>query len=144
MSDWISLDPSAFQRNECSQVDGVEIIVGLSPYDVPEKVRGYFNDEIGRFVIEFQYLGNEEERVADHEDKHVKLLIGNHSNRLYEIHIDVEKLAVREVGLKLLLPEVDEAIGKLASKLPYSNRKRHYELAKDVISENREKLLAGV
>lgn len=144
MSDWIDLDLSAFQKDERTQVDGVEIIVGLSPYDVPEKVRGYFDEQLSRFVIEFQYFGNGEERETDHEDDHVSLLIGKHSKRLYEIHVDVDRLDVRAVELKLLLPEVDEAIGKLASKPPYSNRKRHYELAKDVISENSEKLLAGV
>ncbi len=144
MSEWIELEPSSLGRNEHDQIDGVEIIVGLSPYDVPEAVRGGYDKDIGRFVIEFRYLDDGEERVSDAQEEDVVLLVGEHSKRLYAIHVDVDRLKAEKVGLKVLIPEVDEAIDKLGRKPQYSGRLSHYEVAKDVISQNSEKLLAGV
>ncbi|NQU21609.1 MAG: hypothetical protein HQ567_10025 [Candidatus Nealsonbacteria bacterium] len=141
MAEWIELDPETLQQLDRTTQDGVEIIVGLSPYDIPDGVRGSKDDQSGRFVIELRYLDNEEEKIAECPGKEVSLIVGKHSKRLYEIHVDVDKLKATEVGLRLMLPEVDDAIEKLSHRPQYANRIRHYEVAKDVISRNSEKLV---
>ena len=145
MADWIEFDPSTFQKSDRQFQDGVEIIVGLSPYDLPEAVRGGYNEELGMFVIEFRYLGNGESRIPQGQDENVTFLVGEHSKRLYEIRVDVDGLRAKAVGLRVLIvDELNGAIDNLERGSTDRSRTRNYEVAKDVIAKNSEKLLAGV
>ena len=144
MLDWIEIDPEAFQKSVRKSRDGVEIIVGLSPYDMPDKVRSRYDDEREVFVIEFKYIGNGESRFPDKQDETITLIVGEHSKRLYEIQVNVKRLQAKSVLIKLLPVGLSEAIDKLGKEYPDRSRIQHYEVAKDVISQKSEQLLAGV
>jgi len=141
MTDWIEVDPSAVSKDERTEIRGVEIRVGLSPYDIPEGVRGYYDKASGRLVIEFKYLDGDEpkEDVVD-QNEEVSLLVGKHSNCLYEIRVNVDKIKAETVHVKLALPKIDRVLNQLASR--GGSRRRYYEVAKAVLSEKADDLVA--
>jgi len=145
MADWITLDPKKLNPNEHEDIDGVEIIVGLSPYDIPEGVRGDYSDEVNEFVIEFKYLDNEEALIAESHDEYITLMVGEHSQRLYAIHVDVDRLRTGSISLQMLIPEtVQGALERLKTRGRTRNRLQHYDLANAVIRKNKDKILASV
>jgi hypothetical protein len=144
MHNWIRLNPSALDRASTKHVDGIEITVGMAPHDLPEKVRGGYRDDIDRFVIEFRYLGpSEEARVrTPTQDSAIDLIVGHHSSRLYEIHVNTRAMGSPRVQLQVLVPKVESAINSLKRIRP--NRIKNYEVANRVIDENRNLLFAGM
>jgi hypothetical protein len=141
MAEWIELDPEQLNQNERTCVNGIEINVGLSPYDIPERVRGSYDDDIGRFVIEFEYLDDNEPREISWQNEHVTLCVGENTGCLYAIHVDVESLGADAVKVRV---SVADAIRHLSEDERHSAQRRHYEVAEEIIAKNAERLLAGV
>ena len=138
MTEWLQLDGKQLNPLQKREIRGVKIDVYLSPYDVPEAVRGFYDESVARFVIEFKYLGEESTRLKRH--KHLELRVGKNSGRLYRIDVDVESLKAEAVSLNMHIPElVSEAIDSLAPAAPDRGRD-NYDLAKQVISERKEDL----
>lgn len=144
MTQWIEVNTETISPpTESSEIHGVEIVVGLSPYDIPQKVRGYYDRHINRFVIEFKYLAGRERELVQQESDHISLVVGKESGCLYEIRVNVAELNADRVKLKMLLPEIGNAIQKLTKSPRFSAKKWHYEYARDVITKNAEQILAG-
>lgn len=146
MSNWIELNPESLNKNEEHIVNGIEVVVGLSPYDIPEMVRGHYDGAIKKFVIEFKYLDGQEPRKSISGNEHVTLAVGAHSGRLYAIQIDVDELSANAVKLSFSAAgnrfpdEVVSAIDSLRGKNPL--KERHYAVARAVISDKARELLA--
>lgn len=142
---WIEVDPANFNSNKRKDVDGVKVTIGLSPHDLPEAVGGCYDDQIDRFVIELKYLGSEEEVVPiSHEN--VTLQVGKKSGRIRQIHINVKALQADAIDIQLesAIPDgIKKAIFRYASKSKTS-QSGHFRAARDVIMENRERLLADL
>lgn len=143
MTDWISIDSSTLQDKQVEKKYGVKIVIGLSPFDIPEAVRGDYNARLDRFVIEFKYLGGTEDLVIGFEDKELSLWFGKKSGCLYKIHVDVKQMETESIGVRLML-DVDTALKSLEHKKKYHNRIRHFKAAKAAIKENESELLLNV
>ncbi|QDU42698.1 hypothetical protein Mal52_11650 [Symmachiella dynata] len=141
---WITLDPETLNRTQRKDVDGIEITLGMSPFDLPDKVSGEYRDEIKKFVITFQYLGvtNEPLRPLRSVEPHILFRVGAHSGRLCEIQVDVAAAAADHVRLDMIVPEVESAIGALGDQVP--NRRDNFSVAREVITENKSQLIEGV
>jgi hypothetical protein len=137
---WINLANEHFPV-EGTSLQGVKVDVLVSPYDVPEAVRGYFDPQQKCFVIEFKYI-SPEPTVERSQDENVTLRVGRNSGRLYAIHLDVRKFDANTVQLRL---EVAEALRNVMTHLvqqPVSPmRKSNYKMAKSVIEDNKELIL---
>jgi hypothetical protein len=138
---WITLANEHFPV-EGTSLNGIKVDVLVSPYDVPEAVRGYFCDERQCFIIEFKYI-SPEPTVERSQDENVKLSIGRHSGRLYAIHLDLRKFNANSVQLRL---EVAKALRNVMTHLvqqPVSPmRTSNYKMAKSVIEENKQELIS--
>ena len=53
MSDWVPLDAAQLSPAKRQRIQGVDITVVMSPYDVPEAVRGQYDEGIHRFGLNF-------------------------------------------------------------------------------------------
>ncbi|WP_437187611.1 hypothetical protein SH668x_001014 [Planctomicrobium sp. SH668] len=139
MSNWIQLNPDSLNKVTTESHSGVTVTIGMSPYDLPEAVRGKNQERIGRFVIYFKYLGRRTEgiRPARHNE-YVTCMIGEHSGRLYQVRIDMKAVESNHVTLKMLVPKVSETINVLQKMHP--DRKKNYGVARDVIQENTNQL----
>lgn len=138
MTEWLQLDGKRLNPLQKREIRGVKIDVYLSPYDVPEAVRGFYDESIKRFVIEFKYLGEESKRLQ--RNKHLELRVGKNSGRLYRIDVDVESLKAEAVSLNMHIPEL---LSKTIDRLEPATsdlRQDNYDLAKRVISERKEDL----
>jgi len=100
---WIKLDPKRLDAKQQEATAGMHLEFSLSPYDIPESVRGYSDENQKRFVIEFKYMTEEplnERKLSEH----LSVMEGKNSSRLYRVFIvDVNarnigsiKAAIRE------------------------------------------------
>ena len=134
--DWIEISPDVFEDFEDKQQsDGVEIVVGLSPFDIPEGVRGHFDDARERFVIELKYMDTSERRLPQKLNQSVTVFVGENSHRLYEIELDVDKLGAESVQLSLVQKAIDSAVTNVPNKA-----NRLYGIAKRVLTSTKDKL----
>lgn len=101
-SEWVRVDAKDLHSSsEQRTVNGVEIEIGLSPFDIPKRVRGGFDESLDRFVVEFMYLINDEPKKEEKLDDNLTVIVGKHSDCLYEIRIDVNRLGANLVSLKV-------------------------------------------
>lgn len=140
MHEWIKLDPEKLNKPKLETIQGVEVEVMLSPYDVPDAVGGNYDKERKRFVIEFKYASGDEPRSVEWHDQYVNFIVGRNSQRLYGLEIDVDAMNAHAVSLKVLEEKVDKAIDDLGRKLTRRSRLGNYGLAKEVISQSGRQL----
>ena len=148
MPDWITVEIEDAETLRKKSVRGIDVQFFVSPYDIPEAIRGRYDAQHKKFVIEFKYVGNESTTKV--EDKHVTYNVGQTSRRLYGLAIDVEALRAEIVGLNVevnqirerqeladrILNEITEAIESLIERHPgagTNERDDNYKLAKDAV-----------
>lgn len=142
MQGWLKLDPERVNKGKPRQIRGVEINVLLSPYDVPRAVRGYYDNGIDRFVIEFSYL-EDEPWSRSSQDPNIALRIGKNSQRLLGIEVNVKAVEAEAVELKMhVAAAVSKAIEHLASQ--HNRKEASYEVAKNVIADRQGQLFEGL
>ena len=84
---WIRIKP----RKYLALGDSIEAGVLISPYDIPNGVRGGYDDDLERFVVEFRYMVNEEYRSLD-ADSVTRIRLGKYSSRIIGVEVDVDQL----------------------------------------------------
>lgn len=132
-SKWVQVEPEEFDRPTPTQTSrGVELTVMVSPYDVPEAVRGRYDTDLDRFVIEFKYIQTEEwER--DRQTDSIALRLGKNSGRLLGIEIDVQALRAGHVRLDVIEQEAKRAhANRHRKRVPEDN----YRIAMDILDKN--------
>lgn len=133
LSDWIQVDDSRYEATESlSGGRRVLIEVSVSPYDVPQLVRGEFCVERNRFIVDFRYLTDEPTKSVRLDD-HAIGRVGKNSGRLYSLELDVNAMSVESIDLRV---KVDQAISELAHAVkPKLARTKNYALAKQVVDD---------
>jgi len=130
---------------EGKDLHGVKVEVLVSPYDVPQAVRGYFCDGRKFFTIEFRYISSEKEMIEKSLEEHVTVKIGKNSQRLYAISLDMQSLQANSIKLRL---EVAETLKNVLTHLiqqPVSAiRESNYKLAKEAVEQNESRILQPV
>ena len=82
---WIRIKPGKY----IALGDSIEAGVLISPYDIPNGLRGGYGDDC--FVVEFRYMVNEEYRSLD-ADNGTRIRLGKHSSRIVGVEADVDRL----------------------------------------------------
>ncbi len=131
--DWIPVDIGSLPTNQRSLENGVEINVGLSPYDIPEAVRGFNDPDSQHFVIQLKYMNGDETLVPKLHSQHLTLMVGEQSGCIYEIRVDVRGLSAESVRLNLMIPRVGKEIKKIEEDRWFNADKRHYEVVRQAI-----------
>jgi hypothetical protein len=119
----------------------LEFTLLAPPHEVPQAVRGEFDKQINRFVIEIRYLDDEDfKRTAI--DEIVSLRIGKKSRRLLGIELDTTRVNVTEVQfeVKELEQEIERALDKLV-RGESGREQSNYSMAKSAIESKRALLL---
>ena len=138
MAEWLWLNRKRLNKATEKTIKGAEVTVLLSPYDIPEAVRGGLVSSSGRFAIQFKYQGGPEDPDepldAESEDGPVVLRVGRNSHRLYRIQLDVKSLDIHQVELRVL-QEVGQAIDRLSASRRRPPNRGRYDVARQVLSE---------
>jgi hypothetical protein len=144
MSEWVRVPAHAVNQPVSEKFGRVEITLLMSPYDVPRAIRGDYDNARKKFIITFKYLATEEVE-EDQQNKFITLLVGRKSARLYGIEVDVDKLHVAEVALRVRVPEVIfGALDRLVQSPPRLQRRDNYQAAKNAILQTRQKVFEAL
>lgn len=126
---------------------GVLVSYRVSPHDVPRAVRGSYDAQIDRFVIELRYLDNEDS-LKKKVDDFVVLRIGKNSKRLLGIELDTKNMGVHTVGLHIQEAKLRraEALGKLSDAVERFEKSANepntsYELALQALRQKEEEVM---
>lgn len=144
MTDWIALDQLAIARGslESNSERGVRIDIAVSPFDVPEALRGSFDATINRFVIEFKYM-QDDPWIRQEGDEHLALRVGRHSGRLYGIEVDLAALDAAHLALRLKVPEiVEEMLERMSAEKTPMKRRFNYRVLRNLVEQEEPKLFA--
>ena len=91
MEHWIPVQPDHY--DEPHEVGlKAEVDAFFSPYDVPDGIRGTYDQRRKRLVIEFRYLVDEDYRTRRAERGPVRVRLGKHSDRIVGFEIDSKRL----------------------------------------------------
>jgi DNA polymerase II small subunit/DNA polymerase delta subunit B len=113
MRKWQHVNTDQLNNPRKSSIRGVDVTVYFGQDDMPAGVRGGFNPERNRFVIEFDYQTEPEPRKVVRYDTHIRLHVGRWSNRIFEIEIDTVAMNVQAIRL---LPQVQSVLDKLKNQ----------------------------
>jgi hypothetical protein len=131
--EWIAVDPARFAEYRKENLAGVDVTLAVSPYDVPDGMRAYYQDSLRRLVIEFRYLGLEPYRRVN-KLPYVTLRIGKNSERLYGVEVDVDGAGAQWVTLTVGAIE-EQVKARKAHGAPFN-----YDIAKQLVSEKGQEL----
>ena len=144
MSDWVRLDARGITSPQHEKLHGVDITLIISPYDIPEAIRGEYNKDLKKFIIEFRYM-NEEPWLNHRYNESIVLRIGRHSMRLYGIEVDLNALPDARINLRMNVAKaVADAMDGLAHHPGIARRRRNYEIAKDAIYEKQGQIFESL
>lgn len=118
---WIDIDPEEIDAKERGAKKGIHLEFSLSPYEIPERVRGYYCEDLKRFVIEFRYMTDEplvERRVSEH----VSMKEGRNSGRLYDVLLDVDGLNVDRISAAISEAEDAPAPDRVGNRQQLNSR----------------------
>lgn len=136
---WIQIDNPLSVRSEAPTQ--VEFRFLVPPHEVPQAVRGGFDKQINKFVIEIRYLDDEDfKRTVI--DSIVSLRIGKKSRRLLGIELDTTKAGVAKIQFEVheLEQEIEKALDKLVRD-EGGREQKNYSMAKNAIESKRALLL---
>ena len=138
-SSWIEINPSEYDEETIAQQAGVEFHVFISPYDMPQAVRGGYDANRKLFAIDFKYIGDEPTE-RQQLDQYVTMHLGKKTRRLYRIDADVHGLGVTAVGLRLT-----QAIDQLRAQFGAANsREANLRVAKEVLVGKQKEILRAL
>ena len=113
-------------------------ITGLSPDEIPDKIRARIKRDTGELIVTFRYLtASVEPKIAVIPRGHIesKALVGVKSGLLYQLRVALPAGHTSP-------PQVAGAIDSLANESQFANRKRHFEIASEAFTDNAEALMA--
>lgn len=122
MKHCFAFDPSSLAPIEIRKIKGVDVKVSFSPYDVPERV--CIDEEGQRGLVEFEYPG-EESLVKKEINRYTILWVGEHSERIHRIEIDLQGVRNETSGISLSLFSAATAAIEAAKKAKSTLAKRY-------------------
>jgi hypothetical protein len=167
MRNWVMVRPGEARKSKGPSGNEtgkrVKVTVHFSPYDKPLAVRGRYDEDRKRFLVEFQYIADED--VDRQECGDYSLILGRNSGRLYGIEIDVDRLQASRV--ELMATTSERALDRLISDVKATSKDRHgivwgnhlemregawpnprrqgnYELAREAVRQHKHEIFSGI
>ena len=149
MDGWITVDVNDINKEVAKNLNGVEVKMTFSPYDVPRRFRGYREPNTNFFVVEFEYLTPENTRSQTPcENSPVELEIGVNSQRIYKIKLDMKKVSqfsVKTEGEPAtgIARKIVGIIQHFQESVPQRLQER-YKMPEKIVFNNREMLFSNI
>lgn len=143
MQDWTRINSAVIRRDDRLTASGP---LGqrslISPYDIPDAVRAYYERGASTFVAEFRYA-TEEPLVRRDQGEQITLWIGKNSGRLYRVEAKISDVKPGD-RVTLMISEAGVAIDKLSAEKPLFKRRANYSLVKELLGRASEFMGAQV
>jgi len=142
MNTWIKTNTLDLAKRRGKSISPTRVHIMLSPYDVPNAVRSYHDDQ-DKIVIEFRYIKIIEDRSEYlGEDDGVSFEIGDKTQRIYKIFLDSLKVKKCEVNLSVYQENIDSALDEfIAYQESLDMKTTKYSAARSVIKDCAESLI---
>jgi hypothetical protein len=140
---WIKIDHGSIKTRKRKNIKGLQIEVSVSPYDVPEAIRGYKKDKSNRCIIQLRYLNDDEPKKSVVHDQNLSYVVGKNSRRLYSLEFDVDSSLLerwKPFEHKLKWAEMSKTIDSLAGDKDEPVNEENSELVKEAILHHRSEL----
>ena len=140
---WIRVKPAKY----VVLGDSIEAGVLISPYDIPNGVRGGYDDDLNRFVVEFRYMVNEEYRSID-ADNGTWIRLGKHSSRIVGVEVDVDRLGFavavedRNVAAYAAIDRAMQNVEEIENAK--ARRRENYVVARRVLEDKQGAIFGNV
>jgi hypothetical protein len=138
MSEWVRVDPAKFSLSHRENIQGADVELGSSPFDIPIAVRTLSDVSSGTFDIELKYIADEP-WVTKELGEHTMLKLGRESHRLLGIEVVVEGL--KETGEGSLKGAMSRALKFLDAVSKATVQVENLDVAKKVIRASADKLV---
>ena len=79
----------------------VEVEVFISPFEIPRAVRGFYDEQRKRFVVDFKYITQEPTEYKDFGPSEVTTKVGSKTGRILGFEIDVDALGASSVSFRM-------------------------------------------
>lgn len=137
---WI--DPERLSKtSQKRNIDGIDLVVEISPYTKPEEVSGAYDPTKKTFVIEFDYFDNEPEGKSSSFDE-VVITEGKYTGKLLTISIPLDSLPHENACVTSLRTKALEALEKRAASIGFhGDRQLNQSVAKEVLEHDLEALV---
>lgn len=146
MNTWLKLDERSLNEPQVKSKSGVRLEISLSPFDIPEAVRGFKEAGSGWFCVQFRYPDSEDGVTRTVSDT-MTVEEGKESGRIQILRVNVEKLAVEKVELALKVKvnrELNEGLSRFFKARTSGFAARQHGLAKRILNEKGRDLLSSL
>lgn len=150
MSEWLRLKPTP-SRKQAPPAPGVLFDVVVSPYDVPEAVRG-FRTAGGKFRIEFRYIDGPEPHAPEQKlDEHITCIEGKYTHRLLALEVDLRAMGAKSVGVSITTAEpnpeqlrrsLENAFERLVQQHLCQPNRQAFESTRDAVKSREDELIS--
>ena len=143
VSPWIRVKPGKY----VVLGDSIEAGVLISPYDIPNGVRGGYDDDLDCFVVEFRYMVNEEYRSVG-ADNGTRIRLGKHSSRIIGVEVDVDRLGFavavedRNAAAYAAIDKAMQDVEKIEDAR--ARRRENYVVAQKVLEDKQDEIFGNV
>jgi hypothetical protein len=136
MATWKRVDIDDLNKPRTTSIRGVSVTVYFGQDDMPMYLKGDFDQQRNKFVIVFRYDSESEPSRRLNYAPHVVLTVGQDSERLYEVELDVNAMNVQAVQL------LGKVLDELSNKAPQVglNRIDNYLAASGAFKQARGEL----
>ena len=135
--EWIRVNPHDYDQPHEIGMAEVEVNVFISPFEIPRRVRGFYDQARQRFVIEFKYITREPTKVGHVGPPEIKTLVGRKTGRILGFEINVDALQADSVSVRL--HAIDQALEAVTKRSAHP-RLENSQIARKVLHDRGEEL----
>lgn len=148
MQEWLRLDPEKLNTPKHITIEGADVVVRLSPYDVPIAVRGHVDSSSKNRIVEFRYLDDEPASRRRTLSSGVIVHLGRNSDRVCRIEFPLSTFGpTQPVSVLCELPRLSGDFNTLSEEFKNHRAaaiaKGNYRIAGEVIAEQGERLFTS-
>lgn len=140
MNGWVKIEPEEFLDERKQKIQGVNVHVAISPYDLPTAFRAGRNPATGWFFVEFRYPTTEQ-TTKKSPGNNVSLELGLCSGRLYKVEVDPKPFEAKAMKVEFgsILQKAIEGLGST-----HTNRRENYAVTQKILDLKRDRLLQSI
>jgi hypothetical protein len=114
MNKWIEVSQTEVNKPFQKKVKGINVLMMISPFDVPTASRFGMDPQNNQFVVEFKYLASDEPRDLSKYQDGVCFEVGKKTGKIFKVNIDHKHFKARgydgldiSIGLEEAKSEVE-------------------------------------
>ena len=143
-SAYVRIQDSLINKPREEEMQGVKVTVMLSPFDVPESIICTEDENTKALHFKFKYLAGDEpfHTVESTDNSNIRLVLGDRSNRVYEIILQPYGAAEdNSKSINQLQQSVESILSDYVSRNP-DKKSGSFDAVKNVLNSYEDRLIS--